>query len=83
MLQEPTGLTISCNDVALRLSEISLLFPSGLSPHPTNAPLSRFPASEGDEDRKKGIFEIVLLHLGVVLLLSERAFIFVVLSSYN
>ena len=61
-----------------------MLFPSGLSPHPTNAPLSRFPASEGGmKTGKKGIFENALLHLGVVLLLSKQAFIFVVLSSYN
>jgi hypothetical protein len=55
MLQEPTGLTISCGDVALRALGNILLFPSGLSPHPTNAPLSRFPASEGGmKTGKKG-----------------------------
>jgi hypothetical protein len=67
LLQEPSGPTISCGDAALG-SRKYLALP--LLPFPAlhKCSLSRFPASEGYEDRKR-TFENALLHFGVILLL--------------
>lgn len=57
LLQESSGLTISCGDVALRSPDISLLFPSGLPRTLQMLPLRDSPRQRGYEDRKNDLQE--------------------------
>jgi hypothetical protein len=75
LLQEPSGLTISCDDVALRSPEISLLFPSAFPALHKNFPFRDSPRQRGNEDRKNDLRECPPCISQLSNLLSKQAFI--------